>query len=111
MARGFIDGDASFSITQNSPRLRFENHVKELPLFNSIAEFFKSGNVNITKPRKNKINSNPTVTLDYTNIHFLKNVVVPLFSPWPAPASKNKMYFIFCGMRGQRLLNLMNLNY
>ena len=77
---GFIYGDGSFSITQNSPRLRFENHVKELPLFNSIAEFFKSGNVNITNPRKNRINSNPTVTLDYTNIHFLKNVVVPLFS-------------------------------
>jgi hypothetical protein len=77
---GFIDGAGSFSITQNSPRLKFENHVKELPLFNIIAEFFKSGNVNITNPRKNRINSNPTVTLDYTNIHFLKNVVVPLFS-------------------------------
>jgi hypothetical protein len=77
---GFVDGAGSFSITQNNPRLKFENHVKELPLFNSIAEFFKSGNVNITNPRKNRINSNPTVTLDYTNIHLLKNVVVPLFS-------------------------------
>ena len=77
---GFIDGDATFSTAQKSPRLRFENHVRELPLFNNIAKFFKSGTVNITKSRKNRINSNPTVTLDYTNIQFLKNSVVPILS-------------------------------
>ena len=77
---GFIDGDATFSTTQKSPRLKFENHVRELPLFNSIVRFFKSGTVHITKPRKNRINSNPTVTLDYTNIHFLKTSVVGILS-------------------------------
>jgi hypothetical protein len=91
---GFVDGDASFSVSVNNPRLKFENHIKELPLFKSIAKYFNilakgyemSNSLNITKPLlayrqpKNRNNSNSTVSLDYTNIHFLKKVIVPLFT-------------------------------
>ena len=77
---GFVDGDATFSAGQNRPRFKFENHVKELPLFKSILEYFQSGNINIINPRKNRIDSNQMVTLEFHNIHFLKNVIVPLFS-------------------------------
>nr|QVG61560.1 hypothetical protein [Rhizoctonia sp.] len=31
-------------------------------------------------PRKNRVDSNQTVTLEFHNIHFFKNVIVPLFS-------------------------------
>lgn len=77
---GFVDGDATFSANCNRPRLRFENHIKELTLFTAITKYFQSGNINISEKRKNRINSNPTVTLEYNNIHFLKNVIVPLFT-------------------------------
>jgi hypothetical protein len=33
------DGDASFSIFNYKPRLKFENHIKELELFNRIKVF------------------------------------------------------------------------
>ena len=36
---GFTDGDASFSIFNYKPRLKFENHIKELELFNRIKDF------------------------------------------------------------------------
>ena len=45
-----------------------------------IIEYFQSGNINITNPRKIRVDSNQTVTLEFHNIHFLKNVIVPLFS-------------------------------
>jgi Cytochrome c oxidase subunit III/LAGLIDADG endonuclease len=46
---GFTDGDASFSIFNYKPRLRFENHIKELELFNRIKDFFNISNkLNIT---------------------------------------------------------------
>lgn len=35
----FTDGDASFSIFNYKPRLKFENHIKELELFNRIKVF------------------------------------------------------------------------
>jgi hypothetical protein len=61
-------------------KLKYENHIKELPLFNSIIKFFKEGKIYISKSRSNRDNSNSTVNLDYTNINFLKNVIEPLFS-------------------------------
>ena len=77
---GFIDGDATFSTHGINLRLKFENHIKELPLFNKIIQFFKEGKICINKPRSNRNNSNSTVSLDYTNILFLKRVIEPLFS-------------------------------
>ena len=77
---GFVDGDATFSHSKNRPKLKFENHVKETPLFKSIIEYFQFGNINIIKSRKNRINSNQMVSIEFNNIHFLKNVIIPLFS-------------------------------
>lgn len=77
---GFVDGDATFSAGKMRPRFKFENHVKELPLFKTILEYFQYGHINITNSRKNPKNSNQMVTLEFNNIHFLKNVIVPLFS-------------------------------
>lgn len=42
---GFTEGDATFSTNNLVPRLKFENHIKEL--FKSILIFFK-GNMNIS---------------------------------------------------------------
>jgi len=78
---GFTDGDASFSIFNYKPRLKFENHIKELELFNRIKDFFNiSNNLSITKPRLDRSNSNATVSLDITDIQFLKKSIVPLYS-------------------------------
>ena len=66
---GFTDGDASFSIFNYKPRLKFENHIKELELFNRIKDLFNINNkLNITKPRIDRPNSNATISLDITNI-------------------------------------------
>ena len=57
-------GDASFSIFNYKPRLNFENHIKELELFNRIKDFLNiSNNLSITKPRLDRSNSNATVSL------------------------------------------------
>ena len=84
------DGDATFSSGHNRPRFKFENHIKEYPLFKSIMEYFQSGNIIIKKSRKNRINSNQMVTLEYYNIHFLKNVIIPLFSNFVGSELKDK---------------------
>ena len=85
-----MDGDATFSSGHNRPRFKFENHVKEYPLFKSIIEYFQFGSINIIKPRKNRINSNQMITLEFNNIHFLKNVIIPLFSSAVVSELKDK---------------------
>jgi hypothetical protein len=79
---GFIDGDASFSVNNYAPRLKFENHIKELELFKRIKDYFNlsSANLNIIKPRNNRSQSSPMVVFEIREIHNLKNIIVPLFS-------------------------------
>lgn len=77
---GFIDGDATFSTNKLIPILKFENHVKELELFYKIQKYLKSGNLIITKLRKGRPNSKPTVVLEFNQIYVLKTVIIPLFS-------------------------------
>src|SRR6266702_3719235 len=36
---GFTDGDSTFSILKYKPRIKFENHIKELNLFERIKDF------------------------------------------------------------------------
>jgi hypothetical protein len=77
---GFTDGDSTFSILNFKPRLKYENHIKEMNLFDRIKELLNIKNqLNITPPRKNRPNSNATVNLDITDIHILKNKIVPVF--------------------------------
>jgi len=78
---GFTDGDNTFSIFKYKPRIRFENHIKELNLFERIKDLFNiRSNFIFNKPRLNRPNSNATVSLDITNIQILKNKIVPIFS-------------------------------
>ena len=77
---GFIDGDATFSTNKLIPRLKFENHVKELELFYKIQQYLKAGNLIISKSRKNRPNSNATVVLEINQMYVLKTVIIPLFS-------------------------------
>lgn len=79
MVRWFFDGDGSFSCNDWGPRFKFENHIKELELFNKLKEYFKAGNLSITKPRKNRIASNPTCILEINDIHILKHQIIPIF--------------------------------
>ena len=54
---GFTDGDSTFSISNYKPRLKFENHEKELELFQRIKVLLNTDtNLNITKPRINRPN-------------------------------------------------------
>ena len=82
---GFTDGEGCFSTNKHKVRLKYENHHKEHPLFLKIQEFFFNlttfygGNLMITKSRSNRINSNPTVVLEFNQIKVLKNVIIPFF--------------------------------
>nr|WVH38038.1 LAGLIDADG endonuclease [Ganoderma leucocontextum] len=91
---GFVDGDASFSAHLNRPVFKFENHVKELPLFRAIVDYFQFGNIN-TYQTKN--NSRQVVTIEFNNIHFLKIVIVSLFTKTKLLNSKKlKDFNDFC---------------
>lgn len=48
---GFIEGDATFSTAGLIPRLKFENHIKELKLLQEIQFFIGFGSL-IIKTRK-----------------------------------------------------------
>jgi cytochrome c oxidase subunit 3 len=75
---GFIDGEGTFSTNKYVPRFKLENHIKELELYNKIKEYFNVGNVMLTSPRINRVNSNPTVVLEINKIKELREVLIPL---------------------------------
>lgn len=77
---GFTDRDGTFSTNKLVPRLKYENHVKELELFLKIQEYLKSGKLIITKPRLDRPGSNATVVLEFNVIYVLKSLIIPLFS-------------------------------
>ena len=69
---GFIEGDGSFSTSGIMPRLKFENHIKELKLLQEIQKFIGYGSV-IIKTRKDRgLNENPTAVLEINKIIILK---------------------------------------
>lgn len=72
---GFTEGDTTFSTNKLIPRLRFENHIKELVLFKSILNYFKNGNLS-TNNRK----TGNFVILEINNIHLLFNIVLPIYT-------------------------------
>jgi len=71
---GFTEGDATFSTNKLVPRLKFENHIKEIELFKSILKYFKFGNLST-----NSRETGNTVILEINNIHALFNIVLPLY--------------------------------
>lgn len=42
---GFTEGDVTFSSNKLKPKIRYENHIKELELFKSILNNLKYGNI------------------------------------------------------------------
>ena len=72
---GFTEGDATFSTNKLVPRLKFENHIKEMELFKSILNFFKNGNLSINNRKIGK-----SVILEINNINVLFNIVLPLYT-------------------------------
>jgi hypothetical protein len=73
---GFIEGDGSFSTSGSVPRLKFENHIKEMKLLEKIQNYLGTGSL-ITKVRKYQgLNYNPTVILEINKISILKNVIL-----------------------------------
>lgn len=87
---GFVDGDASFSARLNRPVFKFENDIKEMALFKDIIAYFNYGKINIAKVR-NK--DSQMIILEFNNIQFLKNVIVPLFSETRLLKSKKSLDF------------------
>ena len=75
---GFIDAEASFSTNKYVPRFKLENHIKELELYNKIKEFFNVGNVLLSSPRVDRVNSNPTIILEINKVQELRENLIPL---------------------------------
>jgi hypothetical protein len=63
-----------------TPRLKFENHIKEIKLFQIIQKYIGYGSL-ITKVRKERgFNDNPTAVLEINKINILKNVIINKFN-------------------------------
>jgi len=75
---GFIDAEATFSTNKYVPRFKLENHIKELELYNKIKEFFNVGNVLLSSPRVDRVNSNPTIILEINKVQELRKNLIPL---------------------------------
>jgi len=75
---GFIDAEATFSTNKYVPRFKLENHIKELELYNKIKEFFNVGNVLLSSPRVDRVNSNPTIILEINKVQELRENLIPL---------------------------------
>lgn len=79
---GFTDGDGCFSANGHIPKLKFENHIKELDLLRDINAYLGKnvGNLTIVKPNKNRPNANPMVILEFNQVTFLKNNIAALLA-------------------------------
>lgn len=75
---GFIDAEATFSTNKYVPRFKLENHVRELELYNKIKEFFNVGNVLLSSPRVDRVNSNPTIILEINKVQEIRKNLIPL---------------------------------
>ena len=86
---GFIDAEGTFSTSRYVPRLRLENHVKELELYNKIKEFLAlhniQANVVLTMPRVYNIHSNATIVLEVNKIGHLISYLIPLIMEQDKP--------------------------
>ena len=72
---GFTEGDATFSLNKLKPKIKYDNHIKELELFKSILNYLKHGNL-YTSDRR----SAGSVILEINNINILMNRILPIFS-------------------------------
>lgn len=75
---GFIDAEATFSTNKYVPRFKLENHVREWELYSKIKEFFNVGNVLLSLPRVDRVNSNSTIILEINKVQELRIKLIPL---------------------------------
>jgi len=54
------------------PRLKFENHIKELKLLQEIQKFIGFGSLTIKTRKERGLNENPTAVLEINKISNLK---------------------------------------
>lgn len=85
---GFTEGDATFSTNKFIPRLKFENHKKELELFLSIKNYLKIGNLSIISRKFTEF-----VILDINKISILYTKILPLYKD--SMLSKKSKDFIY----------------
>ncbi len=57
------------------PRLKFENHIKEIKLLQKIQEFLDSGSLNIKTRKYQGFNESSTIVLELNKINTLKKFV------------------------------------
>lgn len=72
---GFTEGDGCFSSNKLKPKLKYENHIKEFNLFNSILSFLNHGLLYTSERKDSKF-----VILEINNINILMNIIIPLFN-------------------------------
>lgn len=83
---GFTEGDGCFSANKLKPKLRYENHIKELNLFKSILSFLNHGNLYTSERKFSKF-----VILEINNISVLMNIIIPIFNE--GMITKKSFYF------------------
>jgi hypothetical protein len=93
----YTNVDGSFSTNKLIPRIKLENHVKELELFYKIQDYLTSGNLIITKARKSRLSYSPTVILQFNVIYvlLLKSILITLIFIHLFQVSKKGWPFIF----------------
>jgi hypothetical protein len=74
---GFIEGDASFSMNNLVPRLRFENTAGDTALLLKIQAFLGFGNMGVSD-RKRTVNEKATAILELSQCGSLISILIPM---------------------------------
>jgi hypothetical protein len=90
---GLIEGDGWFSFNKLVPRLSLQLNYRQEYVLKAILEFFGGlGNLNIGKPRQrvDSFSSQPMAILEFNQIAFLRNVILPGFKALTFLSKKGK---------------------
>ena len=88
---GLIEGDGSFSFNKLVPRLTIQLNYRQEYVLKAILEFF-GGNLTIGKPRQrvDSFSSEAMAILEFNQIAFLHNVLIPNFKGFTFLSKKGK---------------------
>lgn len=90
---GLIEGDGCFSFNKLVPRLSIQLNYRQEYVLKAIQEFFGGlGNVRIGKPRSrvDSHSSQAMVIIEFNQIAFLRNVIIPAFKALTFLSKKGK---------------------
>jgi len=90
---GLIEGDGCFSFNKLVPRLSIQLNYRQEYVLKAILEFFGGlGNLRLGKPRErvDSFSSQAMVTLEFNQIAFLRNVLIPGFKALTFLSKKGK---------------------